>query len=66
MNITCLNEEYDSTNMALTRKKVMRRSLYTRSIFKTIDWNCYFIFAWHEYDGIKSVWWNHFFYDYTG
>ncbi len=66
MNITCLNEEYNRNNTTSTHKKVMYRCLYTRSVFKTIDWNWYFIFAWHEYDGMKSAWWNHFFYKYTG
>ncbi len=66
MNITCLNEEYNWSSMALTHKKVMYKHLYTRSIFKTIDWNWYFIFALHEYDGTKSAWWNNFFYKYTG
>ncbi len=37
MNITCLNKEYNWSNAALARKKVMYRCLYTLSIFKTID-----------------------------
>ncbi len=59
MNITCSNKEYNWTNTALTHKK-MYRCLYTPSIFKTIDWNWYFIFAWHEYYGMKSARWNLF------